>query len=112
MNEVVFDFRIRHSEKSFTPADHSMVQGLRHQRIMSSAGKKLFKESVWQHTAELAVLTRNIDSFTPQCMEQGVNLSDVERTQEHVNDLLKRCDKSARIYEQFLHFRMAQNFRK
>lgn len=69
---------------------------------MSNAGKNLFDSSVLKHTTELATLRRKIDFIISQCEEHGVNLSDIERTQEHVNDLLKRFDKVAHEYEQFL----------
>lgn len=49
---------------------------------MTSADKELFDESVSRHTTEIAVLTRNIENLASRCMEHGVNLSEIEKTEE------------------------------
>lgn len=48
---------------------------------MTSAGKELFDESVSRHTTEIAALKRKIDCFASRCMGQGVNLSEIEKTE-------------------------------
>lgn len=69
---------------------------------MTSAGKELFDESVFRHTTEIAALKRNIDCFASQCMEQGVNISAIEKTEEQISELFKRFDKAVQTYRKFL----------
>lgn len=49
---------------------------------MTSAGKKLFDEPVYCQITETAALKKNIDCLTSRCIEKGVNLSEIEKTEE------------------------------
>ena len=66
------------------------------------SGEEQFQESVLRHTAHLASLQREIDSFVSHFKESGISLSEIPTTSDNLKKLFQKYTLAAEKYDSFL----------